>query len=67
MGQKEHPLPPVFPWGLCMVTHRLSVSPRRGIGTALDKDTLFDFDEIETQQRSEAMAKPLPRNVLHKL
>jgi len=38
-----------------MVTHRLSVNPRRGIGTALDKDTLFDLDGMKAQQRSEAI------------
>jgi len=55
MGQRDHSLPPVFPWGLCMVTHRLSVSPRQGIGTALEKHKLFDLDGIKAQQRSEAI------------
>jgi len=38
-----------------MVTHRLSVSPRQEIGTALGKDKFFDLDGIEPQQSSEAI------------
>jgi len=47
--------PSCFSLGVCMVTQRLSVSPRQEIGTTLGEDKLFDLNGIEDEQKSEAI------------